>query len=364
MIFDRKLSNSVKGIAIIWMLLHHLFAPEILKEGIVDTAPFSFEKFSCLCGQLKICVAIFVFITAFGITRWFKKVQPQKDKLFGYSLSRCFKLECNFLIIYILGLIGHILFGEGILEIYNVNDNCFVAVLYALIDAMGLNTQFGTPSLNATWWYMSIAHFMIFLIPVLVVIYERIGRLLPVIVLFVGIPHPHLNPYFFALVMGIFSAQDNFFERTYDVFSQINSQSVKKFIRGLEFMGCVFAVLLLIYLRRQTNLTYYIDGIIPFFVCYACMILKDIFSFLHSVLEFIGMYSMNIFFIHTFIYFYFFKEFIYWSKNWMLIFMTLLAVCLLVSVIIECIKKWSGFYSLIGTISKRIEEGDQKLHNE
>lgn len=359
--FDKNLTNSVKGIAIVLMLIHHLFAPTILEEGIVDTIPFSCELFSWFCNQLKICVGIFVFLTAFGITRWLNKVKPKRDRLFWYSLSRCFKLECNFFVVYILGVFGNILCGKGILKIYNINSNYFMAVVYALIDATGLSTQFGTPSLNVTWWYMSIAYLMIFLIPVLVMIYKRIGKMLPVISFFVSIPAPHLNPYFFALVMGICTAEEHLFERAYNKFAK-NQMGWKKNIRGLEILLCIFAVLLLIYLRKQTNLTYYIDGIIPLFICYACMILKDRLNLFYSVLEFIGKYSMNIFFIHTFIYLYLFHDYIYWTRNWMLILATLLIVCMMFSIVIEFIKKKTGFYDFLGNLSNKIEKGGRRLY--
>lgn len=56
-------------------------------------------------------------------------------------------------------------------------------------------------------------------------------------------------------------------------------------------------------------------------------------------LSFLGKHSMNIFLFHTFIYYYWFKDFIYYTRNPLLIFMILLSVCLVISMGIEYLKK-------------------------
>lgn len=53
---------------------------------------------------------------------------------------------------------------------------------------------------------------------------------------------------------------------------------------------------------------------------------------------FLGKHSMNIFLFHTFIFLYWFKDFIYFSRNPLIIFATLLIPCLIISMVIEKIK--------------------------
>ena len=55
---------------------------------------------------------------------------------------------------------------------------------------------------------------------------------------------------------------------------------------------------------------------------------------------------MNIFLFHTFIYYYYFEQFIFYSRNPIIIYSTLLAICLIISVIIEIVKKQIGFNKL------------------
>ena len=65
-----------------------------------------------------------------------------------------------------------------------------------------------------------------------------------------------------------------------------------------------------------------------------------------ATLAFLGKHSYNIFLFHTFIYYYWFHDYIYWSKNPIMIPLTLLLVCILISMLIEWMKSKFGFLKL------------------
>lgn len=69
-----------------------------------------------------------------------------------------------------------------------------------------------------------------------------------------------------------------------------------------------------------------------------------------KVLSFIGKHSMNIFLFHTFIFGLWFSSFIYSTRNPLIIFMLLLVICVLISVVIEMIKKIVGFNRVQGKL--------------
>jgi peptidoglycan/LPS O-acetylase OafA/YrhL len=75
-------------------------------------------------------------------------------------------------------------------------------------------------------------------------------------------------------------------------------------------------------------------------------------SLLSKILSFLGKHLFNIFLFHTFIFYFFFKEQIYSFKNPLLIFAVLLSVCLLISILIEYLKKAILFYRLESKISE------------
>lgn len=62
-------------------------------------------------------------------------------------------------------------------------------------------------------------------------------------------------------------------------------------------------------------------------------------KYLNRFLKIIGEHSFNIFLFHTFIYYFYFKEFIYSFKNSFVIFIVLLGVGLVVSKCVEAVKK-------------------------
>lgn len=67
-------------------------------------------------------------------------------------------------------------------------------------------------------------------------------------------------------------------------------------------------------------------------------------------LEYLGKHSMNIFLFHTFIFYYWFKSFIYSPRNPFLILCLLLGVCLLLSIFLEKVKQWIGFNKLLSKL--------------
>ena len=79
-------------------------------------------------------------------------------------------------------------------------------------------------------------------------------------------------------------------------------------------------------------------------MAYRCVELPN---WLQMPLEFLGKHSMNIFLFHTFIYYYWFREWIYAPRNPLVIFVMLLAICCVVSVVLEWVKNWVGIKNLM-----------------
>ena len=92
------------------------------------------------------------------------------------------------------------------------------------------------------------------------------------------------------------------------------------------------------------------DGFIPFFIIYFLYEFICPVKYLNDVLEFIGMYSMNIFMIHTFIRATYFRKFIYGFKYAPLIIIVLLLISLLIAVLVEQLKKVLGYNRLCGKV--------------
>lgn len=73
-----------------------------------------------------------------------------------------------------------------------------------------------------------------------------------------------------------------------------------------------------------------------------------------SVLAYLGKHSMNIYLVHTFIFKYFFHDFIYGFHNSILMFAVLIVISLGISVVLEQIKRKLFFYELVGKITVKL----------
>ena len=67
-------------------------------------------------------------------------------------------------------------------------------------------------------------------------------------------------------------------------------------------------------------------------------------------MQYVGKHSMNMYLTHTFIFAYFFPDFIYGFKHPALIFLALFTTSLLLSICIEFVKRRIGFYWLQGKV--------------
>jgi len=68
-VFDKNASQVVKGLAILMLLMYHLFEHEELIQSMeVNYSPFPLQGFLTVTGFGNICVSVFVFLTAYGIT--------------------------------------------------------------------------------------------------------------------------------------------------------------------------------------------------------------------------------------------------------------------------------------------------------
>jgi len=62
--FDKHTTNIIKGIALIFMFIHHMFTfPDAYIDGISYPALEPYAKW--LCTPFNMCVAIFAFLTGY-----------------------------------------------------------------------------------------------------------------------------------------------------------------------------------------------------------------------------------------------------------------------------------------------------------
>lgn len=337
--FTKEHTNVAKGVAILWMLFYHLFETQALVTDLqVNTAPFTLDSFLVLSGFGNICVAIFVVLTGYGISkgiysRWENSAPLDWMRTYKEATIRFGKLMVNFAILFLsINALWFYKFQYG--ACYGKGKQ---GVLAFITDGLGLNMFFDTPTMNQTWWYMKIAYVLIFLVPVLAFVVRKIGYaslLAAVLFPFVVVMDSDIARYFFCAVVGVCAAYGGWFEK---------GRTDKSWLRtGAELLGGLLVIALCILIRQNWQVyehyVHLVDAPIALFlIVYSAKVLGRI-GILRVVLAFLGKHSMNMYLVHTFFYMALWQPYIYKAKHFLLIWLVLTVVTLAYSVVLEGIK--------------------------
>lgn len=354
--FSRKHTMITKGILIIMLLVHHLFYGDNIINYNINTISNNYELIKEIVDFCKICIAGFAFLTAFGMTYIFKTIKNNSEQNFFYiCVKRLLKLEMTVVLIYVLAVFyKRFVMIESIREVYlnGMEDkNEYIRLLlYMCIDMFGMADYAETPTINYTWWYLSYAVLLIIAMPFIYKAYEKfrhlllpIACLLPCVILKSSVSFSLLLP---SAVLGTAFSYENWFEKI--------GASRKKQINVLLHIFIGFVVLYLSFIicaYVNIDFSYTLAFCIPY-IAYSLIAYIPV---LRECLWFIGKNATNIFLIHTFIYYYFYKDFVYSFHNSWSILLVLLALCLGVSVIIECIKKGLHYDQISNRMLKCVE---------
>lgn len=347
--FTKEHSKIVKGVAIILLLIYHLFHDiNVLADMKVNYAPFSQNSFLQFAGFGNICVAVFVMLTAYGLSQNFL-LQPEgtiKDA-YAVGIKRFGKLMLNFSIVYIvINLICFPFFDYS--SLYGDGKQ---GILMMLCDATGLSAVLKTPMLNETWWYMKIAYTLIFLIPLMALVAKKVGKvflLLAFLAPFVVALDPDVERYFFVAALGVAAAYGKWPEKIMNL----------KIHSVFWWIGAVLGGFLSVLIRQNAlvreNFWNYIDAVVAFFIiCVVTMTVGRV-PVLSKMLGFIGKHSMNIFLVHTIFYMVVWRKYIYYFEYAVVTFLILLVVSLLFSVILEFMKK--NIFKIIKFLQKKVKK--------
>jgi len=347
--FEKKDSMTIKGVAILLLLFYHLFAQTFVYEDFEVEFLLGTKGAVFLSSFGNICVAIFLFISAYGITTSLfqsEKVILDNKQIAKASFTRALILIFHFFIMYVS--IWLIWFSK--LHYTWVYGEGKQSILFALTDALGLAEIFQTPTICMTWWYMELAILCIFIVPFFQMIYKKINMVLLAGLLVIPCVisvDMDVYKYIFVVGIGVCAANGNWINRL----KEIKLHFVLKVGIASLFMMVTFLV------RSNAIVSeyyaFFAEGIIAFVWVVGIYIIFEKIPIITKILQFFGKYSMNIFFTHTFFYMIMYRDVLYSLKYAGLIYMVLLGISLLYSIVIEFIKRRIGFYILV----KKIKEG-------
>lgn len=338
-VFDKNKSLELKGIAIILMLFHHCFRIKKIYDGyVVSFYPFRETSIVNAAYASKICVSFFAFITGYGLFLNYKckKVSAQR-----WAAKRYVKTFSGYWIIWgLCAIICQLIDGRTQKMLFS--NGLSRGIVYCILNIMGVDGLFGTPTQNDVWWYMGAAVIFIISIPV---IYRCKDNLLLLLAGVILVPRTLLQYNGDTMVSGGMSAFSFFvplilgcvFAR-YDLFERLNkcSWSLKLYLLFVELWGIVFLYKIYHYMDRARFWEIHY-GLFPllciiFLVEYVLKI-----KYICKPLAILGKHSMNIYLVHTFIQLYG-KKMIFSNHHFLLIVFIMIVLSMAASIMIEWIK--------------------------
>lgn len=374
--FTKEHTMQMKGIAIIILLFHHCFLnaqrwATVPYEKLATTkgwgyypisfAPFSSHTIQYLASFSKICVAMFVFMTGYGMWVSYES-QKKKTTMSNYIKKRMVTLMTGFLIIFVVTEILAIPTGRFI-EVYGHD---FRSVVYMIIDALGLAKLLGTPLFCLTWWYMSLAIVLIMIFPFVHSIMEKYQWI--VVVASIIVPRAcgfgqstDLFRYLLAYTLGMYFAQ-------HDLLARIKEKFMEQNVVGklLSLIVSLIGLAVIIKCRQNAWIGWkyldFWDGFVAMYVIVLSYIYILNGKWIVKGLGFLGKHSMNIFLIHSFYRDVFFHKFTYSFYYAWLDYIVLMAISLVTSIVLEWFKKLIRYEKFIDWVKRLVTKEGVTVH--
>lgn len=322
--FTKKHTQIVKGIAIILMLMHHLFAyPERLNYKYIGL--LNIEQYIGEFG--KICVAMFLFLSGFGVYYSLCKTDIIKENF--YKCIRKMKLiYINYWIVFLLFIpIGFLIF--------NVKFNWSELIL----NFLGVKSTY-----NYEWWFFRIYIILLISSPIFInkisnkkfvaFIEIFLGFILSKILMVIDVGNSYIldeiinlliwTPCFY---MGVYFAK-------FDMFNHLK-QLFKKFKLDNKIVYLIISLLIICFNNHIPGGTGRDALVTPIFIICIINIFHD--SKVCSLLTHLGKHSNNMWLVHSFFCYYYFQRILFLPRFSVLILLLLIVISLFTSYIINYI---------------------------
>lgn len=332
-LFTKRNTNIAKGIAVLMLLFHHLFLYKNVE--VIDLTIGSHSVASILAVTFKVCVAIFLILSGFGL------YESNKNKtlgIFAFYKKSFYKLYKTYWLIWIIFVpIGILLFGRTVSSVWH-GDSTY-NYIHLLLNILGIHYIFSDYGYNPTWWFMTLIILLYFLFPLIRYLINKAPNLL----LGFSFVLAHLTYFNFKTDIPGYGGVDllmlwscpfvlGMYISKFDLFNKFNNSQLPPYIRiGVNILVCLgFSIL------KFTN--YIIGGGTRTDALFGLAIILlsiDVIPYIgrkiSNSLELYGKFSFSIFLFHNFIYEFYFKSIIYAPRFPIVIFIWLALICLLIA---------------------------------
>lgn len=357
--FSKEDTLSVKAVAVMLMLVHHLFTfPEKLQDGAGYTGIFTMsdgQSLAMLLGNYgKLCVALFMLLSGYGIYRsYMLKEQKDSDTVTGIILKRIKTAYIKYWQILIIFVpIGVIIGAENITRGYAPVD--------WVKNFLAIDTTF-----NNEAWFLTIYLLILCCLPLIIrwfgrkysnpwsdIVWLMLFNVASVTALtsFAGsveYMQSFNSTYYFQKLQVVLAMLPMFmagcFLAKYEIIEKIHNRFDYAYVA--KIVGLVIIAVTFILRQNWAMRTNWgwdrLDFVYAAAFTIGVALLVDGINPLKKVLGFIGKYATGIWLTHSFFCYYYCQKLIYAPKNTIIIFVLLLLVSLLAA--------WGldKFYSLL-----------------
>lgn len=314
MVITKEKSLILKGVAINFMILLHLFAfPERIEsekiEKIFDIFGYGLEYY---IGQFSsICVGIYLLLSGYGLN---KKYENKKIEL-KEILKRIINFYKEYWKIFIIFIsLGYYL------KVYNFNYKIFILNFFSISN-----------SYNGEWWF--IKYYILFILTFYFINKYSIKRIM-LYSFFLFIFH-------FTSVFYKIEGIEVIYRYCYWQFYFILGIELSKSKYELKVENNTIIKTLIMVLFLGYSIIIYIDKYEILFqplvtLIFVVLFIKlDLNSIIKKYLELMGKHSTNIWLFHSFFCYYYFKKYVYYFKNPIIIFVIFVFFNLAISFIIN-----------------------------
>ena len=342
MSFTKDDTWMAKGIAILMMYWHHFFLPERVVYP-TNFFPFSEELGVYIASFCKICVGMFAFLSAYGMTVGTKGKYRDLDlsgkEYVRTTFRRWFSLMKGWTFVFIICQLITFFIDKRPLQVYGGGVK---GIFYFILDYMGLAYLFDNPQLIGTWWYMSLAIGIILLFPLILKLYKKFDILLVVAYpFFFRVLNFEVNDttrWYYAAILGVVCADKDLLYKIKKFLLKEKDSLSDHFLRS--FMATVLLVFLIVFRQAQVGWRFavFLNGIVPAYVILFVYVYLSNFKVLKKILVFLGHHSMNMFLTHSFLRAIYLTEFSYSFKYAILDIIVMVIITVIISLTIEGLK--------------------------
>ena len=333
-------TTAIKGIAILLMLWHHLFLNTMAYGTLTHSLAVVF----------KVCVALFLFVSGYGLTKQYSQLEkPYFKNTIKFLLRRYANFFLPYWFCFVLVVVVGNVCGYTFSEAYPSSRNIIKCILLDVAGQMGYNSY-----LNP-WWFnkMIIQLYLVFPILFLIICNKYLSWVGLALVVVVQFYAKNIPGHVFFLVecglpafyLGMLCARCRVVPRTND-----GKWRPLFFVAGL--LVCIGLAVLHVMLVKDPYVAVLLRASMAFCVIVAYKSIGDKHI---SALEFVGKYATIMYLTHM-LFIKLIPGVIYGVKYSVLIFVMLVAICLATAMLIDALEKMSRYDRLRVGIVKQIDK--------